>query len=65
MLNFFGYLSSYFVTFGLFVGFAFGAVIFAVFITYAIMLIFKRTRRIIEEEQPQSFLPIQKRVFTT
>ena len=62
MSDFVGYISSFFVSLGLGIGFLIGGLIFLFGIAYAIMLITKSSRRMIKEDQPQPFVGIRNRM---
>lgn len=62
MSNLFGYISSFFVTFGLGIGFVLGGLIFLFLFTYAIMLVFKRSRRALREDLPRPFARIRNQI---
>jgi hypothetical protein len=61
MSDLIGYVSSFFVTFGLGIGFVIGGLIFAFGLAYAFMLIFKRSRRAIREDRP-AFVSVRNRL---
>lgn len=61
MAEIMGYISSYFVLFAGGVGFLFGGLIFAFFIIYAALLLFKRSRRAVREDQARALNPFPKR----
>ncbi len=65
MAEILGYISSYFVLFGLGVGFLFGGIIFGFFIVYAGLLLFKRTRRAVREDQARALNPFPKRTLSS
>ncbi len=60
MSDLLGYISSFFVTFGLGVGFFIGGLIFAFLFSYAVMLLFKKSRLMIRE-QTRVAVPVRKR----
>jgi hypothetical protein len=62
MSDFLGYVSSFFVTFGLGIGFAIGGLIFVFGLTYAAMLIFKKSRRLIKEDEARPYVGIRNRL---
>ncbi len=55
MSDLLGYLSSFLVTFGMGFGFLVGGLIFAFLLVYAVMLLFGKTRRSIQEDKPRSY----------
>ena len=55
MSEFLGYISSFFVSFGLGIGFLIGGAIFLFLIVYGFMFFFKRSRRMIREERTRDF----------
>ena len=62
MSNLLGYFSSYFVSFGLGIGFLIGGIIFAFLLIYAVMLIFKKSRRAIQEDRARTFTTSRSRL---
>lgn len=62
MSDLIGYISSFFVSFGLGIGFVIGGLIFAFGIAYALMLIFKSSRRMLKEDEPKVFPGVRNRL---
>jgi Ca2+/Na+ antiporter len=62
MGDFFGYVSSFFMTFGLGIGFGLGGLIFISLIAYGLTLLFKRSRLAMREKDPQPYLGVRNKL---